>query len=144
MAVVVTNDILNAMRIRLIAKGIIPENRIQIKNVKFRKPEDGFWVRESINAGDIDRFTNVAAQQFAIVNYEVFSRSGVGSNDADSVIAAIAEEFWMKETISIASGVKATITKVSQPEGSVDISDPGWFRQVISFTMRIYLPLING
>lgn len=141
------NEILKAMRIRIFAGEMIEQDRFQITNTGFKKPESGIWVRESFNGGNIEGYTNVSTRQIAIVNYEVFCRSGLGTLEADALIKRLVAEFPIngdKSGILTESGRKAEIYRIVPKDGGIDASDPNWYRQVISFIMRIYLPETSG
>ncbi len=141
------NEILKAMRIRIFEAGIIDAERFQIANTSLSKPENGVWVRESFNGGDIDGFTNVSTRQIAIVNYEVFCRSGFGTLESDVVIKKLKAEFPIrgdKSSILTESGRNAEIYRITPKDGGIDSGDPNWYRLMVSFTMRVYLPVIDG
>lgn len=135
-------DIRNEMRRRVIAAlGSNMKKRWQLPNTAFQKPSDGIWIRESVNEGSEEVLTNVAARQYAVVNYEVFCEAAKGSDAADEAIRLIRGELPVTGEKSIVyqkNRRQAVITSIDKPAGGISPEDPTWYRRMIAITLYLY------
>ena len=133
----------NAMRLRMIQNKIITEQQIQLPNTSFEKPQSGVWLRESIAEGSEEPFSNSAGHLFAVVTYEVFSRTAYGTDEADAMVEAICRIFPVIGGSSVVyneKGQYACIKSIDKPAGGVDSEDSGWYRRIVAVTIEMYNP----
>ena len=142
-AIDLTKDVRNEMRRRVIAALGMPnmEKRWQLPNTIIKKPQNGIWIRESVNEGSEEVLTNVAARQHIVVNYEIFCPAGKGADQADDAIRIIRNELPLtgERSVVYQKGKRqAVITSIDKPAGGVALDDPEWYRRMISFTLYLY------
>lgn len=142
-AIDLTKDVRNEMRQRIVAALGLGDmkKRWQLPNTIIKKPQDGIWIRESVNEGSEEVLTNVAARQHIVVNYEIFCPAGKGADPADNAIRIIRNELPLtgERSVVYQKGKRqAVITSIDKPAGGVALDDPEWYRRMISFTLYLY------
>lgn len=133
----------NAMRRRLIESNIVSVDRIQIPNVAFKKPGTGIWIRESINEGSEELKSNAAGREFAVINYEIFCKAGVGADAVDAAVAGIREAMPLIGAGSVVyheGGQFAYVKSIDFPSGGIDSGDAAWYRRLVAITVELYNP----
>lgn len=136
-------EVRNEMRQRIIgALGMPDMNRCwQLPNTIIKKPGTGIWIRESVNEGSEEVLTNVAARQYAVVNYEIFCPAAHGTDLADTAIRIIRNELPLtgEKSIVYQKGRRqAVIRSIDKPAGGIATDDPVWYRRMIAFTLYLY------
>ena len=133
----------NAMRARLIAAKIVNANQIQLPNVAFKKPTSGIWIRESINEGSEEPKSNAAGREFAVINYEVFGKTGLGADAVDAAVEAIRKALPVIGADSVIyndTNQFAVIKSIDKPAGGIDNGQSTWYRRLVAVTVELYNP----
>ena len=132
-----------AMRKRLLAINGIDAGRIQLPNTVFSRPKTGVWIRESINEGSEEAFSNAAARAFAVVNYEVFGAAARGADEVDAVVEAIRRAMPVIGEQSVVYSDNrqcAVIRSIDKPAGGIDSAEPTLYRRLVAVTLDLYNP----
>ena len=133
----------NAMRARLLKVEIISADRIQLPNVAFKIPASGIWIRESINEGSEEPRSNVAGREFAVINYEVFGKTGLGADAVDAAVEAIRKALPVIGADSVIyndTNQFAVIKSIDNPAGGIDNGQSTWYRRIVAVTVELYNP----
>lgn len=131
------------MREELLKITGIDTTRIQFPNTTFNKPEDGVWVRESVNEGSEEPISNAAGREFMVVNYEFFCKASMGADEVDNAVYALSialPVLGSGSQIYSENGQYAFIKSIDKQLGGIDSTEPMWYRRVVAITVELYNP----